>query len=67
MKTGVIAKDGREIEVGDIVHYRGSNLCAHGTVIEDNNYKFAIKDDRPKTKDRIYSLFNDGKYTIENR
>lgn len=67
MKTGVFAKDGREIEVGDIVHYRGSNICAHGKVVEDDHYKFAIKDDRPKTCDRLYSLFNVGQYRIENR
>ena len=28
MTTGVIDKNGIEISVGDIVHYRGKGLCA---------------------------------------
>ena len=66
-KTNVFDVNGKEILVGDIVHYRGNGLCAHGIVVEDENYKFGIKDDRPKTQGRIYSLYNDGKYRIENR
>ena len=65
MTTGVIDKNGREIKVGDIVHYRGEGLCAHGKVIEDDDYGFAILDDRHKTKGRIYSLNNKGIYRIE--
>ena len=67
MGTNVFDITGKEIQVGDIVHYRGNVLCAHGMVVTDEMYKFAIQDDRPKTKDRIYSLYNEGKYRIENR
>lgn len=65
MNTGVYDINGNEIRVGDIVHYRGSNLSAHGKVIEHEVYGFAILDDRPKTKGRQYSLQNKGKYRIE--
>jgi hypothetical protein len=65
MTTGVIDKNGKEIKVGDIVHYRGDGLCAHGEVVKDDYYGFAILDDRPKTKGRIYSLKNKGIYRID--
>ena len=65
MKTGVYDVNGNEIKVGDIVHYRGNNISAHGKVIEHESYGFAILDDRPKTKGRVYSLKNKGKYRIE--
>ncbi len=65
MNTGVYDINGNEIKVGDIVHYRGSNLSAHGKVIEHKEYGFAILDDRLKTKGRQYSLQNEGKYRIE--
>ena len=67
MKTGVISKNGIEIETGDIVHYRGCGISAHGEVVEHEEYGFAILDDRPKTKGRLYSLKNDGVYRIENK
>lgn len=65
MTTGIIDKNGKEIKVGDIVHYRGDGLCAHGIVVQDDYYGFAILDDRPKTKGRRYSLKNEGIYRIE--
>lgn len=65
--TNIFDVNGKEIYVGDIVHYRGGGLCAHGIVVKDEKYKFAIKDDRPRTNGRIYSLYNEGKYRIENR
>lgn len=66
IKTGIIDKNGIEIQVGDIVHYHGDNLSAHGKVIKDNYYGFAIEDDRPKTKGRKYALSNEGTYRIES-
>ena len=65
MNTGVYDVNGNEIKVGDIVHYRGDNISAHGKVIEHKRYGFAILDDRPKTKGRKYSLKNKGRYLIE--
>ena len=65
MNTGVYDVNGNEINVGDIVHYRGDNLSVHGKVIEHERYGFAILDDRPKTKGREYSLRNKGEYRIE--
>lgn len=65
MTTGVFDKNGIEISVGDIVHYRGNGLCAHGEVVKDDYYGYAILDDRPKTKGRRYSLKNKGTYRIE--
>lgn len=66
MNTGVYDVNGNEIKVGDIVHYRGNNISAHGKVIEHKSYGFAILDDRPKTRGRQYSLQNEGKYRIEH-
>ncbi len=65
MNTGVWDVNGIEIKVGDVVHYRGSNICAHGKVIEHEMYGFAILDDRPRTRGREYSLKNKGTYRIE--
>lgn len=65
MTTGIIDQNGTEINVGDIVHYRGDGLCAHGKVVKDDYYGYAIVDDRPKTKGRIYSLKNKGTYRID--
>ena len=67
MNTGVLDKNGIEISVGDIVHYRGEGLCAHGIVVQDDYYGFAILDDRPKTKGCRYSLKNEGTYRIKER
>lgn len=67
MKTGIIDKSGREIEVGDIVHFRCDGLSSHGKVVKDSNYGFAIEDDRARTQGRRYSLQNKGIYRIENR
>lgn len=67
MTTGIFDQNGIEIEVGDIVHYRGDGLCAHGIVVQDDYYGFAILDDRPKTKGRIYSLNNKGTYRIDGK
>lgn len=64
MFTGVIAKDGRMIKTGDIVHYRGDGVSAHGRVVEHEKYGFAILDDRTKTKGREYSMKNKGVYRI---
>lgn len=64
MNTGVYDKLGREIKVGDIVHYRGDGLSAHGKVVENELYGFAILDDRERTKGREYSLQNKGVYRI---
>ena len=67
MKTGVIDKNGIEIKTGDIVHYHGNGLSAHGQVVENEKYGFAILDDRPKTEGRLYSLKNEGIYRIEKQ
>lgn len=65
MGTGVFDIKGKEIQVGDIVHYRGRGLSTHGKVIEYDRFGYAVLDDRTKTRGRIYSLFNEGIYRIE--
>lgn len=66
-KTGIFDKNGKEICVGDVVHYRGKGMCAHGVVTKHDTYGYAIDDDRPKTKGRRYDLHNEGVYRIEVR
>ncbi len=66
-KTGIFDKNGKEICVGDVVHFRGCGLCAHGTVVKHDLYGYAIDDDRPKTKGRKYDLHNEGVYRIEGK
>ena len=66
MQTGVIDKNGNMIMVGNIVHYRGDGLSAHGKVVKNEDYGFAIEDDRERTKGRLYSMKNAGVYRIEN-
>lgn len=66
-KTGIFDKNGKEICVGDVVHYRGKGMCAHGVVTKHDTYGYAVDDDRPKTKGRRYDLHNEGVYRIEAR
>lgn len=66
MQTGVLDKNGTMICTGDIVHFRCSGLSAHGRVVEHEEFGFAIEDDRPRTKGRLYSMKNEGVYRIES-
>lgn len=75
MGTGKFDKNGIEIQVGDIVHFRCKNhsLSGKGIVYEDNsnsdklgNDPFRIKDTRDnRNKGRIYPWYDDGVYKIE--
>lgn len=76
MKTGKFARDGREMLVGDIVHFRCKDhaICGKGEVYlaEKPDWLgedlFRIRDIRPgRNFGRIYPYYEDGKYRIDGR
>lgn len=72
--TGKYDKNGREMMVGDTVHFRTSGLSGRGIVFlaekpdclgED---PFRIRDTRPgKQEGRIYPYYEEAKYRIDER
>lgn len=74
MKTGKFARDGREMLVGDIVHFRCEGLCGRGEVYfaEKPDWLgedlFRIRDTRPgKNFGRIYPYYPHARYRIDER
>ena len=77
MKTGKYDKNGIEISVGDIVHFRCKHCSLSGEGIvylaEDcadglGKDRFRIKDIRNnKNKGRLYPWYNDTVYTIKKQ
>ena len=77
MKTGKYDKNGIEISVGDIVHFRCKHFSLSGEGIvylsEDcadglSTDLFRIKDTRDnKNKGRLYPWYNDAIYTIKKQ
>lgn len=59
--TGIVAKDGKRIFEGDIVHMRCDGLSGYG-VVEYGEGKFFIND---KKRNRHYFLDNHSQYRID--
>lgn len=76
MKTGKYAKDGREMQVGDVVHFRCKNypLSGKGVVFMGKEVDglgedpFRIRDTRiGRNNGRIYPYYDDAVYRIDGR
>ena len=70
--TGKFDKNGYEMRVGDIVHFRCSGLCGRGIVFLANEPDslsadlFRIRDTRErKSNGRIYPYYSDAVYRID--
>ena len=76
MKTGKYTKDGREMQVGDVVHFRCKNhpLSGKGVVFMGKEVDglgedpFRIRDTRTgRNNGRIYPYYDDAVYRIDGR
>lgn len=74
MGTGKFDKTGKEIMVGDIVHFRANGICGKGVVyFADKEDRlgadlFRIRDTREgKNFGRIYPYYPDAVYRIDGR
>lgn len=76
MKIGKYAKDGREMQVGDVVHFRCKNhpLSGKGVVFMGKEVDglgedlFRIRDTRiGRNNGRIYPYYDDAVYRIDGR
>lgn len=70
--TGKVDKNGNEIKVGDVVHFKTNGISGKGFVYLTNEPdglpgKFRIKDTRPgKNFLRTYPYYPDATYRIDN-
>lgn len=72
--TGKCARDGQEMRIGDIVHFRTNGLCGRGEVFMAEKTDrlgedlFRIRDTRAgKNFGRIYPYYPDAEYRIDER
>lgn len=74
MKTGKYDKNGVEMKVGDVVHFRTNGLSGKGIVFMADKPDrlgedlFRIRDTRPgKQEGRIYPYYEGARYRIDIR
>ena len=72
--TGKCDKNGREMMVGDVVHFRTSGLSGRGIVFLAEKPDclgkdpFRIRDTRPgKQEGRVYPYYENARYRIDER